>query len=59
MISDLQTLIEPLTEAQFFTLLRQRKVTFLPGSSSRDFETLLNWETLNHLLDGATDAPFR
>ena len=31
-ISDLQRLIAPLTEAQFLTLLRERKLTFLPGS---------------------------
>ena len=26
----------------------------MPGCGSRRFETLLNWETLNHLLDSAT-----
>jgi ribosomal protein L16 Arg81 hydroxylase len=54
MISDLQSLVDPLTEAEFLTLLRERKLTFLPGSGSHRFETLLNWEALNHLLDGAT-----
>jgi ribosomal protein L16 Arg81 hydroxylase len=54
MISDLQSLVDPLTEAEFLTLLRERKLTLLPGSGSRRFETLLNWEMLNHLLDGAT-----
>jgi len=53
-ISDLQRLIEPLTEAQFFTLLRDRKRTFLPASDPHRFETLLNWEVLNQLLDSAT-----
>jgi ribosomal protein L16 Arg81 hydroxylase len=52
MISDLQSLIDPLTEAQFLALLRECKLTFLPGSNSRRFESLLNWEALNHLLDG-------
>jgi hypothetical protein len=52
--SDLRRLIEPLTEAQFLTLLRERKRTFLPSSDPRRFETLLNWEALNHLLDSAT-----
>ena len=52
MITDLQSLIDPLTEGQFLTLLRERKLTFLPGSNSRRFESLLNWEALNHLLDG-------
>jgi ribosomal protein L16 Arg81 hydroxylase len=51
-ISDLQSLGDPLTEGQFLTLLRERKLTFLPGSNSRRFESLLNWEALNHLLDG-------
>jgi ribosomal protein L16 Arg81 hydroxylase len=54
MISDLQSLVDPLTEADFLMLLRERKLTFLPGSGSRRFEALLNWEALNHLLDGAT-----
>ena len=53
-ISDLQRLIAPLTEAQFLTLLRERKLTFLPSSERRRFETLLSWEALNHLLDGGT-----
>ena len=53
-ISDLQRLIAPLTEAQFLTLLRERKLTFLPSSDRRRFETLLSWEALNHLLDGGT-----
>jgi hypothetical protein len=54
MISDLQSLVNPLKEDQFLTLLRERKLTFLPGSGCRRFETLLNWEALNHLLEGAT-----
>jgi hypothetical protein len=53
-ISDLQRLIEPLTEAQFLTLLRERKLTFLPGSDPHRFETLVSWQALNHLLDSAT-----
>src|SRR5262249_1555672 len=53
-ISDLQRLIDPLTEAQFLTLLRERTRTFMPGSDPLRFESLLNWEALNHLLDGAT-----
>jgi hypothetical protein len=51
-ILDLQTLIDPVTEAQFFALLRERKLTFLPGASRNRFESLLTWETLNHLLNG-------
>ena len=53
MISDFDSLIDPIAEAEFLTLLRERKLTFLPGSGLA-FETLLNWETLNHLLDSST-----
>src|SRR6516165_1172601 len=54
MISDLKSLIDPLAETEFLTLLRERKLTFLRGCGSRRLETLLNWEILNHLLDSAT-----
>src|SRR5215211_7539817 len=54
MISDLEGLIAPLTAAEFLKLLRERKLTFLPCSGSRRFETVLNWEVLNRLLEGAT-----
>jgi ribosomal protein L16 Arg81 hydroxylase len=54
MISDLKSLVYPLGETEFLTLLRERKLTFLPGCGSRRFETLLNWEILNYLLDSAT-----
>jgi JmjC domain len=54
MISDLRSLVDPLGESEFLTLLRERKLTFLRGCGSRRFETLLTWEVLNHLLDSAT-----
>jgi ribosomal protein L16 Arg81 hydroxylase len=54
MISNLKTLIDPLGETEFLTLLRERKLTFLRGCGSRRFETFLTWEVLNHLLDSAT-----
>src|SRR5262249_12306923 len=53
-ISDLKGLVAPLSETEFLTLLRERKLTFLPGFGSRRFESLLTWEALNHLLDSAT-----
>jgi ribosomal protein L16 Arg81 hydroxylase len=53
-IADLRTLVEPLTEAEFFSLVRERKLAFLPGSDPSRFETLLNWEALNQLLEGTT-----
>ena len=54
MISTLKSLVEPLAETEFLTLLRERKLTFLRGCGSGRLETLLNWEVLNHLLDSAT-----
>ena len=54
MISDLKSLVDPLEQTEFLTQLRERKLTFLPGCGSHRFETLLNWETLNYLLDSAT-----
>ena len=54
MISDLKSLVDPLGQTEFLTQLRERKLTFLPGCGSRRFETLLNWEILNYLLDSAT-----
>jgi ribosomal protein L16 Arg81 hydroxylase len=54
MISDLKSLVDPLGETEFLTLLRERKLMFLRGSGSRRFEMLLTWEVLNHLLDGVT-----
>src|SRR6516225_4613828 len=54
MISDLESLVHPCGETEFLKLLRERRLTFLPGRGSRRFETLLNWETLNDLLDSAT-----
>ena len=54
MISNLKSLVDPLGETEFLTLLRERKLTFLRGCGSRRFDTLLTWEVLNHLLDNAT-----
>jgi ribosomal protein L16 Arg81 hydroxylase len=56
MISDLKSLVHPLEQTEFLTLLRERKLTFLPGSACHRWETLLNWELLNDLLEGATLA---
>src|SRR6266536_1914025 len=57
MISDLRSLVDPLGEAEFLTLLRERKLTFLPGCGSGHCERLLSWEALNHLLQGAALPP--
>src|SRR5215467_11351741 len=54
MISDLKSLVDPLGEAEFLALLRERKLKFLRGCNSRRFEKLVSWRVLNHLLDGTT-----
>lgn len=53
-IANLKSLVAPLGETEFLTLLRERQLMFLRGCGSRRFETLLTWEVLNHLLDSAT-----
>jgi ribosomal protein L16 Arg81 hydroxylase len=50
MISTLQDLIAPLTEAEFLTHFRQRTVAFVRTSEPHRFETLLDWDDLNHLV---------
>ena len=52
--SNLKSFVGPLGQTEFLTLLRERKLAFFPGCGSPRFETLLNWETLNYLLDSAT-----
>src|SRR6516225_9598000 len=52
MISNLKSLVDPLGETEFLTLLRERKLTFLRGCNSRRFEKLVSWRVLNRLLDG-------
>jgi ribosomal protein L16 Arg81 hydroxylase len=54
MISNLKSLVDPLGETEFLTLLRERKLTFLRGCNSRRFEKLVSWRVLNRLLDGTT-----
>jgi ribosomal protein L16 Arg81 hydroxylase len=51
MISSLQDLVAPLSEAEFLTRLRNRRVSYLPGAGLRHFETLLDWDDLNHLIE--------
>jgi JmjC domain len=51
MISSLQDLVAHLSEAEFLTHLRNRRVSFLPGVGVRQFETLLDWDDLNHLIE--------
>jgi hypothetical protein len=51
MISSLQDLVAPLSEAEFLTRLHNRRVSYLPGAGTRHFETLLDWDELNHLIE--------
>jgi ribosomal protein L16 Arg81 hydroxylase len=51
MISTLQDLVAPLSEAEFFTHFRDRTVAFVPTSGPNRFETLLDWDDLNHLIE--------
>jgi ribosomal protein L16 Arg81 hydroxylase len=51
MISTLQDLIDPLTEAEFLTHIRERTVAFIRASEPSRFQTLLDWDELNHLVE--------
>jgi ribosomal protein L16 Arg81 hydroxylase len=53
MILTLQDLVSPLSEAEFLTHLRERTVAFIPTSGPQRFETLLDWDELNHLMESA------
>ena len=50
MISTLQDLIAPLTEAEFLTHVRERTAAFVRTSEPHRFESLLDWDDLNHLI---------
>ena len=51
MISMLQDVIAPLTEAEFRVHFHERTVAFVRTSESHRFETLLDWGDLNCLLN--------
>ena len=51
MVSTLQDLISPLTEAEFLRHFRERTAAFVRTSEPHRFETLLGWDELNHLVD--------
>jgi len=50
MISTLHDLIAPLTEAEFLTHVRERTAAFVRTSAPHRFESLLDWDDLNHLI---------
>ena len=51
LISTLQDLIAPLTKAEFLAHLRERTVAFVRTSQPQRFETLLDWDELNFLVE--------
>jgi ribosomal protein L16 Arg81 hydroxylase len=51
MISTLQDLIAPLTEAEFLAHFREQTVAFVRTSEPQRFETLLDWDELNYLVE--------
>jgi hypothetical protein len=48
--STLEELVAPLGEAEFLSLLRERKLTLLRGANARRYTGLLNWEMLRGML---------
>jgi ribosomal protein L16 Arg81 hydroxylase len=49
--STLEELVAPLSEAEFLSLLRARKLTLLRGSSPDHYTGLLDWEMLRGMLE--------
>jgi ribosomal protein L16 Arg81 hydroxylase len=49
--STLEELVAPLSEAQFLSLLRERKLTLLRGAKSDRYAGLLNWRMLRGMLE--------
>jgi hypothetical protein len=49
--STLAELVAPLSEAEFRTLLRERRLTLLRGSNSERYGTLLNWDLLVGMIE--------
>src|SRR5262249_49559877 len=50
-------LITPLGEREFLDLLRNRTLTFRPGSGKNRFEGLLDWDTLRDLIERGVVPP--
>ena len=54
MTPTLPDLVAPLTETDFITLLQERTRTLVRSSGHNRWQTLLDWDTLDHLLETAT-----
>jgi ribosomal protein L16 Arg81 hydroxylase len=50
-IVSLEELVAPLTEEEFLTLLRHRKLTLLRGTNTDRYSKLLNWDALKRLIE--------
>jgi ribosomal protein L16 Arg81 hydroxylase len=51
MTPTLPNLVAPLTEAEFLTRLRERTLTLVRGSAPERWESLLEWSTVDHLIE--------
>lgn len=51
MISNLQELIAPLSESEFFDILRARTLAFHRGSDAQRFEGLFDWNTFRRIIE--------
>ena len=49
--STLEELVSPLTEAEFLSILRRRKLTLQHGANENRFSRLLTWKTLLGMID--------
>ena len=49
--STIAELVSPLTEAEFLTLLRERKFAFRPGSGAARYAPLVGWPALRQIVE--------
>jgi ribosomal protein L16 Arg81 hydroxylase len=49
--STLEELVAPLTEAEFLSVLRERKVTLLRGANGDRYKALVGWEALKRMIE--------
>ena len=55
--STLAELVEPLSEDEFTTLLRERTLTFLRGAGGERYASLLNWKSLLQMIERGQHPP--
>jgi len=49
--SNLEELISPVTEEEFFVILRERRLTLLRGTDRDRYQALLNWDVLRRMIE--------